>query len=261
MSTKPATIPVWDSGAVNVATPAAGRIASGFPANAIPTSGELNYMFMWLYLWTQYVNDGNFSGAATFASTLGVTGLITATAGVTAGGLVTANAGVSVPTGQNITLAGTAAIKKGSRTKSFDVHSLIPVGTGSQAATYQQSTNTNIRTDFVTAGTPVAASLCVNAGLDNGDRILAVRAYLKDVSGQPALTLRLIGADRAGSGAINGVTATSAASGATQTITLAAVNHTIGTTSVGPVYAHISTASNGSGTYSVFAVEIDYDTP
>ncbi len=173
---------------------------------------------------------------------------------------LSANAGIAVPTAQNITLAGTATIKKGTRTRSFHPHQILAVGSASQAASYTQSLATAMRTDFVTSSSPVAAALAIN-GLDVGDRILNVRVYLKDVSGQSALTCKLYGGDRAGSSAVNAVTATSAASGATQTITLTAVNHTIGTTSVGPLNVYFATAINATGTYSIFAVEIDYDTP
>lgn len=157
MSAKPSTIPVFDSGAVNVATPSAGRIANGFPNGTIPTAGEMNYLFMWLYLWTQYLSDGNFTGAATFASTLGVTGLITATAGVTCG----ANTHVAV--------SGTGMYKRGTRVRHLPGTAAQITSTPAATTQYYSGSAIQFRATNNIFSFPLE--------LEEGEQLQSVRAY------------------------------------------------------------------------------------
>lgn len=108
MSTKPTTLPTWDSGSVNLVAPTGGHQASGFAANEVPTSSEMNGLLQLIGKWAQYLNDGAFTGGASVAG-----GLAVDTLG--ASGLITANAGVTVASGQNVVIAGTGLYKRGAK--------------------------------------------------------------------------------------------------------------------------------------------------
>ena len=275
MSVKPsaAQLPTWDTNSTNASAITAAHKTDGYLANAVPTSGELNTLLLFHYLWIQYLSDGAFSGASSFdsslavtgalstASTLGVTGAATVggTLGVT--GAATLTGGATVGANQHVNVSGTGAFKHGIKTFGISPYAFVAQGSASQIPAFTQSLKTQLRADFVCSAISIAASLELSRGLQAGQRIVNVRVYLKDVAAQPAITCNVVGGDRAGSGAVNAVNASSAASGAAQTIALTAVNHTIGTTSTGPVQLHLSTATNATGTYSVYAVEIDVDYP
>ena len=59
MSTKPGTVPLFDTGVTNVSAPVAGLISGGYATNDTPTSGNINYLFYWLGQWAQYLSDGD----------------------------------------------------------------------------------------------------------------------------------------------------------------------------------------------------------
>ena len=263
MSTKPTVgqLPTWDTGLVNTIALTAGHKASGFANSEIPTSGEINTLFAFLYLWCQYLSDAAFSGASSFDNTLAVTGALSTLSTLAVTGAATLTGGAIVGVNQNVAVSGTGAFKHGIKTFGISPYAFLAQGSASQGPTFTQSLKTQLRADFVCSAINIAASLELSRGLQAGQRIVNVRVYLKDVAGQPALTCNVVGGDRAGSGAVNAVNSSSAASGATQTIALTGVNHTIGTTSTGPAQAHLSTATNATGTYSIFAVEIDVDYP
>lgn len=104
MSTKPATIPSWNTGGANRTTPTPTKLALGHTNGGQPASSEENWLSYWLCKWVEYLSDGALTGNHTIGGTLGVTGLITASAGVTAA----AN--------QHITVSGTGEFKHGERT-------------------------------------------------------------------------------------------------------------------------------------------------
>lgn len=151
MSTKPTTVPTWDSTLANVSAITGGHATSGFAASAIPTSGELNTLFGYLSQWAQYLNDQNFTGAATFAAAVGITGLLTASGGVT------------LPTGQNINLVGTADLKHPSR--SLMLPAIGPMASG---MTFDVTTPTLIATNSA------ASAIYIPIPLKVGDRVLSV---------------------------------------------------------------------------------------
>lgn len=151
MSTKPSSVPTWDSTLANVSAITGGHASNGFLANAKPTSGELNTLFNSYATWIQYLSDGNFSGAATFLSTLGITGLLTV------------SGGASVPTGQNITLVGTADLKHPSRSL------MLPaVGPMASGMTFDATTPTLLATNSA------ASAIYIPIPLKVGDRVLSI---------------------------------------------------------------------------------------
>lgn len=113
MASKPANVPVWNSGgAVNV-EPSAGKKILGWLANERPPAQYLNWLLKLTGEWAQYLSDGAMSGAWTFASTVGITGLITATAGLVAA----AN--------QHITVSGTGRFKHGDMIKAISPYGFV----------------------------------------------------------------------------------------------------------------------------------------
>jgi hypothetical protein len=103
MAAKPTDTTDWTGG--TAIEPSAGKKAVGFLAGERPAAEHLQWLLERHEAWLRYLEDGAFAGPHTFGSTVGVTGLITATAGLTAA----AN--------QHITVSGTGEIKHGDRVK------------------------------------------------------------------------------------------------------------------------------------------------
>jgi hypothetical protein len=260
VSTKPVTVPRWANVSGSLITPSSGKLDVGFVTAERPPAQYLNWLLKWNGDWAQYLSDAAFQGASTFNSTLGVTGLITATGGMTAAALITANAGMTAGANQHVTVSGTGRFKHGSKTISVSVLNMISGGTGTVDPITYINNSTTFEAKVVAAANPLSLMIPID-GLENGQRIVNVRIYLKDVNAQAVVTCGLYGGNRANATALTGSTAASANNGTTQTITLSGVNHTVGTTSVGPTYVRMTTAINVTGTYSFYACEIDVDFP
>lgn len=232
MSTKPGSLPTWDTTLANVSAITAGHQTNGFLANAMPTSGELNTLFNFYYLWCQYLSDGNFQGTATFSSTLGVTGLITATGGITCA----ANT--------HVTVSGTGLYKHGTQTL---VIPLIP--------NYQGGTTPNN-----TISLPAATSEVVWFILPVGKRVTAVRVCIIDSATGPTklqcstYTVTLPGM----ASTPQTVGAASAGTGAQQTISATGLTTVI---AAGVIYGVYIARTTGSAVCSINNVEVDYDQP
>ena len=265
MSTKPSAIPTWATNALDLllaptkVQPPTLKQQSGFAGGERPPASHLNWLLNNLYLWAEYLRDGALQGAHTFNSTVGITGLLSSAA-ITAAGLITANAGVTAASGQHVTVAGAGFFKHGIKTMSLSPHQLLAYGAAVAPVSLQGGASADFATNLVASAQSLQAALAIN-GLQTGQRIVNMRVYFKDVNAQAAVTASLRCGDRAGSSAVNAVTAVSANNGTTQTLTLTALNHTIGTTGNGPVWLRLSTAVNVTGTYQLYAVEIDYDCP
>lgn len=74
MSSKPGTIPTWDSTVANVSTPASLQQTNGYQTNDVPTSAVWNFLFYWIYQWIQYISDGVFTGNMEVTGNLKVDG-------------------------------------------------------------------------------------------------------------------------------------------------------------------------------------------
>ncbi len=59
---KPATVPTWNTDATNRTTPSAGQQASGYAVDAVPTSGEFNWLLFWLAEWVAYLDAATIDG-------------------------------------------------------------------------------------------------------------------------------------------------------------------------------------------------------
>lgn len=126
----------------------------------------------------------NFTGAVTMASTLGVTGLITATAGVTAAA------------DQHITVSGTGEYKHGERS----VHQSPHLGVQASGGTF--SFDTSGAAPKSTAGSGVV-SLHNLIGCKAGDRLTAVTASGNDVASvAPTFALYIMRNKNVGSGSV-----------------------------------------------------------
>lgn len=55
---KPAELPEWDTDQTNATEPTSDRKADGWATNDIPTSGNLNWLFLWIYRWIKWIYDG-----------------------------------------------------------------------------------------------------------------------------------------------------------------------------------------------------------
>lgn len=96
MAAKPTVVPSFATAATNIAEPSAGVKATGWDLNAIAVSSYFNWLHKYTAQWLEYLKDGVLSGAFTFDSTVGITGV------ATVGGLVNSksqrNTSVLTPT-------------------------------------------------------------------------------------------------------------------------------------------------------------------
>ena len=171
MATKPSSVPLWNTGgANNVGAPSGAKIVLGWLIGERPPSTTFNWLQKLTGEWLQYLSDGAFTGAASFANavtmaqTLAVTGASTLTGAVSAlstlavTGLITATAGLTAAANQHITVSGTGRFKHGDMVKVIS-----PVnGVGSQWALdgiglYMKSSG--------------AGSLLVAIPVDEGERL------------------------------------------------------------------------------------------
>ena len=99
MATKPSTVPAWNTGGANNATPTAGKIITGFENGERAASSYFNNRMKLLGEWCQYLSDGALTGAHTFGSTVGITGAVTcsSTLGVTGAVVLSSTLSVAFP--------------------------------------------------------------------------------------------------------------------------------------------------------------------
>src|SRR4051812_36512695 len=65
MSSKPTTIPLFDTNLTNASAPVGSKITDGYPHGAPLPSTDINYQLSWLGAWAQYLNDQVFAGTVT----------------------------------------------------------------------------------------------------------------------------------------------------------------------------------------------------
>ncbi len=155
MSTKPSTVPVWNTGGDNNTEPAAGKKVDGWLIGEQPPSSYFNWLQKLTGEWLQYLSDGAFTGAATFASTLGIAGALTAAA-ATFSGLITASAGVTAAANQHVTVSGTGRFKHGDMVRTV-------------TAQIGESTNWTPSANYMLSGG--ASILYVSIPFDEGQRV------------------------------------------------------------------------------------------
>lgn len=114
MAAKPSAVPEFNSSSgVNNTEPSPQKKASGWAPGEKPKAQYFNWLFRLIWQWIQYLSDGAFSGAHTFDSTVSVTGALSALSTFAATGLITATAGLTAAVNQHITVSGTGRFKHG----------------------------------------------------------------------------------------------------------------------------------------------------
>lgn len=176
------------------------------------------------------------SGAATVGSTLGVTGLITATAGLTAA----ANT--------HVTVSGTGRFKHGSLTKWISAAS----GTGGAATGWDW----NITGRYFDAPASSTDTLSIPIPMNAGERITGVAVHITDVSGQ-TIDYRLVKVDSGTASAVASDDTTGA--GAYAAWGLGSLTETVGSNAFYTV--DITPNSSSSSAAKVWGVAVTYDRP
>lgn len=105
MSVKPGSLPRWADVGGAIVVPPSGSLDVGHVAGSQPLNSYENWYKNLVYLWTQYLSDGNLTGNHTITGSLAVSALITATGGVTAA------------INQHMAVSGTGAFKRGVRVR------------------------------------------------------------------------------------------------------------------------------------------------
>lgn len=185
----------------------------------------------------------NFTGAVTMASTLAVTGIVTANA------IVQANLGIDVGTNQSVTVHGTGSFKHGTRERHYHISAFQVDSANGAFLTFNQI-------GYMTGISSVCSFQCP-LGLDVGKRILSYQQTY-DVAGtgagiQPSIK-RINVATGAVTDVVLGVNDSSGTGIETQSMN--SINHTI---AVGFAYYIFVNVTNAS--HRIYGAYIAYDEP
>jgi hypothetical protein len=247
-----------------ITVPSAGKMDVGWVPGETPPAETFNWIENLAYQWQQYLSDGAFSGASTFDNTLGVTGLLTASGGITVptgqavtlagtttlaiGGNVTTD--VTLTANKNVTVSGTGGYKHPTRT--------IILGPGAFQLDFSSGSPTGNSTPGAFTGTPLAGStpwVFANIDLPSGKQINTIRAYIHDnTTGVNIMSVALVTNDATGAIATVGTSSGSAGNSTDQTLTLPSLTTTIATGKSYSIRINTSAASQ----VKVYKVEIDY---
>lgn len=256
MSVKPSDVgrfaAVGAVDATNIAAPSSGVRDTGFPTNAILTSGNLNYLENLAYRWRQYLNDGDidlhFATALLLtANTVNVGGEFTVAgaANSTLGGPVTMNSGLTLAVDQNITLTGLGAYKHSDRVLSLAPHlAAVTSGTPSYAVS-------NI--SFGAAG----GTLMLGIPLKSGDRI---KSYTIGIFGDGAVDVTCTFVKLSASN-VQTVVDTTTITNAPSSYVVTPVNPADQTIADGEFYMIQYAATGGSSNVFFGATSVKYDRP
>lgn len=159
MSAKPSSTYQWATSGP-ITPPTSGKQTAGFAPGERGAAQYFDWLLNGYGQWAQYLNDGVMSGAFTFDTTVGITGLLTATAGVTVG----AN--------NHVTISGTGKYKRGTRIRHIPAIGGIISGAG----TFQIASN-----DFVGGWKATATNdlLAIPITLADDERITEVKAVVR----------------------------------------------------------------------------------
>lgn len=168
---KPTDLPTWNTGGSNRSEPDAGLKASGYPVDAVPTSGNWNWLFFTIYSWILWLNalfasDGSYTPASgahvvltgtsrvkhpTMTMTLGPNSWI-GLAGNTWGGSSNTSGtnGISLAldlpmiVGKHITAVRVSILDESGTTQTATLNKVGGVGTATQIATSSASAGTGV---------------------------------------------------------------------------------------------------------------------
>jgi hypothetical protein len=184
--------------------PPSGSRDTGFVYGDPADESVMNALLLQHYHWFQYLDDGALSGNHTIAGTLGVTGLITATTGVTAA----AN--------QHVTVSGTGDFKHG------DKPLVIPASAGSAPSS---SGATLAIGGFRWVAAALGDKVSFPISLPTGKRILSVDIAFTRVGGTLTFDLRKAAVP---GGSVASIASTTVNSGTSSTTaTLSTVNYDV----------------------------------
>lgn len=251
MSAKPGSVPRWADVAGLISVPPAGKLNVGYINGERPPAGYENWLRNLTYQWLQYLSDGNLTGAHTFGSTVGITGLLTAAA-ITASGLITANAGVTAGANQNVAVSGTGRFKFGTMTLKISCMAVKctttgGIGTATYGGVFYRQDSGGLQADC-----PI--------DLPIGARLLAVRAGVKDhATGPDRVTMQVWKSDDAqGVTALGSLQTTSGVAGTNQVLTVTGL--TLGVAAANSYFIRFGHTAAAQIVY-VNYIEADYDYP
>ncbi len=206
MASKPSSIVRWGTDQTNETEPTSGQKDTGIVFGEAANSSRMNWILRTLGLWTSYLNDGDLTGAHTFGSTVSVTGLLTALAGLTAG----AN--------QHVTVSGTGKFKHG------DVVTTIAGSAFQAGATAGAPTLPNTEPGYMlTASGFYRAELRIPVGARIRSAVLTLTADATASTRSFKIRRINISTDTA----FDVATASSVATSSTYSLTLSAVDHVV----------------------------------
>jgi hypothetical protein len=156
----------------------------------------------------------------------------------------------TLPSNQNITLAGTGAVKHGTYTLQISAASFA--GNGYVATPFSSSSGTM-------GGTGAGFDVFASIPLPDGRRIRAIRVFAQDnITGPTKVTANF--RSYVGAGAVTDIASSAASSGAgtLQTLTIGSLTTTIVS---GSIYVVRLTTTSGSSSVAIQGAEVDYDFP
>lgn len=230
MATKPTETVAFEPTSV-VAIPSP-KQAVGFTTGEKPPARYFNWLFRTFSRLYNYVIDGQWTGNHTITGTLGVSGLVTASGGVTAA----AN--------QHVTVSGTGDIKHGDRTLQWAAAGALIAQTG--------TITTNLTADVVTGS---SAIILGSVPLRKGDRIKSMSATFDGISSQNVTYFKVERVTATGTATSLGSTSTSGLTGPV-TLTITLTNTTLGENE----YFVVSASINAAGVL-VRSLATTYDHP
>ena len=244
MASKPASLPRWANVGGSIVVPISAKLDVGFVADEEPPAQYLNFLHNLVFQWMDYLNDGNLEGAHTIDNTLGVTGLITATAGLTAA------------VNQDVTVSGSGEFKHG------ELVSSVPPAAGERP---EGSTWQLLQTDGGVAAAWITPSSANDAvmfpiTLKHGDQIKSIDVFVRDTTGAHPISCDLWkSTPTTDANAQVGATDTSAGDGTRQTLNIGSLTETLASDAIYQVIVRADTAT-GTG-HKVYGIEVTYDRP
>ena len=189
------------------------------------------------------------SGVVTFSNTVA--------SAATFSGLITASAGVTAAANQHVTVSGTGEYKHGEYAPLQLGASCGGTDADSQWKFFASTGASPSRWAGGAGGAGVNVSFAIP--LRVGDRIKGVRAKIKDTSGSHTVGMLLMRATGAGANTQTGSTQTSAGDGTNQTLTLSGLTSVI---AAGDFYNIVIRANDATDTtHTIYGVEVDWDRP
>lgn len=245
MATKPGSLPRWADVSGDIVEPTSGEKDVGWEPDTKPPAQYFNWWQNLVYQWMQYLNDGALSGNHSVAGTLSATGAASlgSTLGVT--GLVTATAGLTAAANQHVTVSGTGQFKHGLRTRY--------VGGGSG-----YGSGVNVDADGNLLMNNAADIAFYDVPLEVGKRLVGISVRLTDsATGPTTISGELFEKNSSALGTSLAGPVTSDGSGTAQFLPFAyPLNITLGS----PAHV-VKLTCSGAGSCLIHRVAFDYDEP